>query len=291
MKKLKRFTVFTPTFNRAHLIHRVFDSLTSQSFRDFEWIIIDDGSTDNTENLINSYIENSDIEIRYIKKENAGKVSAINDALLLAKSEWFIVFDSDDWCDNNALELIDQEINSIPDAEYASYGAVSVLKRGLDGCVIGDDYSKISKYGKSYVDRLILGIKGDKWEIIKTDIHRKYRYELQENEKYMAPSYSWLMLSSQYKTIFVNKDLSTIEYQEDGISRNNIKHRVGSSNTTAFYYKSVAGILKGGLIKNKMLINYYRFKMHSKQKNKLGFLSLLASFLYFFDLYKMRKLK
>ena len=99
-------TVFTPTFNRAHTIARTFNSLKQQTFKNFEWLIVDDGSTDSTEKVVEGFIESSDLNIRYIKKENGGKHTAYNLALEQAAGELFFVVDSDDWLPDNSLSDI-----------------------------------------------------------------------------------------------------------------------------------------------------------------------------------------
>ena len=285
MNSSPKFTVFTPTYNRAHLIHRVYDSLAQQTYINFEWIVIDDGSNDHTEDVLREFKQQSIFPIIYIKKENSGKVAAINDALDIAKGEWFVVFDSDDWCDAVALEKIYQEIKKLPSEDYA---AISVLKRDTSGLIVGDDYKNIDKYDKTYMDRAVLGVKGDKWEIIKTDIHRYYRYELQGADKYMAPSFSWLLLAQKYKTVFVNEALSTIEYQDDGISKNNIKHRVLNCESTIFYYKKIHEISNDFKFKKRLKVNEMRFRLHKNFYFSLSFTYIFALGLYLIDKFKLR---
>src|SRR5574344_324976 len=101
-------TVFTPTYNRAHLLCNAYNSLLRQTNKDFEWLIIDDGSTDNTKEIIHKYIDDNKIKIRYYKKNNGGKHTAINYGIKRAKGELTIILDSDDELVNNAIELINK---------------------------------------------------------------------------------------------------------------------------------------------------------------------------------------
>lgn len=290
MQKIS-FTIFTPTFNRADLINRVFDSLKLQTYTNFTWLIIDDGSTDNTNEIVNNFKKEANFSINYIYKQNEGKAAAINDALKIADGDWFIVFDSDDWCDPDALEILVDEIESLYELGIDHlYGAISVLKRDTSNTIIGDDYSKISKYGSTYLDRLKMGVKGDKWEIIKTDIHKNFSYPLQNSERYMAPSFPWLSMALTYKTVFLNKSLTMIEYQEHGISKNNIIHRSGSAVTTCYYYREIANIAPSVKYKIKMIINYYRFLFHA-QKKSYSPLALIGYFLYRVDKININKIK
>ena len=111
-----RITVFTPTYNRAYIISNLYNSLCRQTFKDFEWLIVDDGSTDNTEELVNKWINdaNSGFSIRYFKKENGGKPSAINYGVDCAEGELFFTVDSDDYLTDDALEKIDRWERELP---------------------------------------------------------------------------------------------------------------------------------------------------------------------------------
>ena len=102
-----KITLFTPTYNRAYTMTRLYNSIQRQTFRDFEWIIIDDGSTDNTESLVNSWTnDNNDFEIRYFKVPNGGKCRATNKGVQLAQGEIFFTIDSDDYLTDDACEKI-----------------------------------------------------------------------------------------------------------------------------------------------------------------------------------------
>jgi glycosyltransferase involved in cell wall biosynthesis len=112
-----RITVFTPTYNRAYVISNLYKSLCSQSFKNFEWLVVDDGSSDDTESLFSNWISNSDFEIRYYKTKNGGKHRAINKGMELANGEIFFTMDSDDELTSDALEKIDGWFNEIKDTK------------------------------------------------------------------------------------------------------------------------------------------------------------------------------
>lgn len=285
------FTVFTPTYNRSTLIHRVFDSLNKQAFRNFEWLIIDDGSTDDTESVISSFREQADFPIRYFKKCNQGKVLAINDALDLADGEFFLVFDSDDWCTDDALERFHTVWLSIENKE--KYCAISCLKSYSDSKVVGERYNKYLGSMNNYVDRFNLQVKGDKWECIKTKIHKDCKYDVHAGEKYQAPEYAWLKMGKNYSTLFVDEVLSIVEYQADGISNNNIAHRVGSSFSTLSFYVLALSCSKNVKMRFRSLANLVRFAAHSK-KLKYRYIFNIPSFffgyiLFTHDKYKLKK--
>jgi glycosyltransferase involved in cell wall biosynthesis len=265
------FTIFTPTYNRANLIHRVFESLTSQSYKNFEWIVLDDGSTDNTHEVLLDFQKNSKLEIKIIKRENKGKVFSINEALDHASGELFVCFDSDDWCEPDALNRLAEIWNSLTVDEKLNYSGISCLKMYTSKVIVGENYNRMNFKGHSYVDRFNKRISGDKWEIIRTDIHKKFKYDIHITEKYMAPEYSWLLMGVFYKTIFVNEPLSIIEYQVDGISKNNLKHRVCSSISTKLFYRTAWVVASGPVLKFKCAINHIRFSFHSNTAPELPF--------------------
>ena len=284
-------TVFTPTFNRAALLPRVFAALLNQTVLDFEWIVIDDGSTDNTENVVLNFKESSPFEIVYRKQSNKGKVRSINEALKIARGHFFLVLDSDDWCEPHAFQrFVDvwQELGS----EQSKYCSISSLKMLEDGSLVGEDFSRLGNNNKSYVDRFNLAIKGDKWECIVTSIHKKFLYELASNEKYMAPEYAWLKMGQFYKTIFLNEALGIIEYQHNGITKNNILHRASNPNSACYFYMLGEDCAVGISMKMRMSVNLARFSLHSRNFNRaknyklLG--GVLGTFFYCWDLINLK---
>ena len=135
---MERITVFTPTYNRRKSLPRVFESLKMQTFRDFIWIIVDDGSTDDTESLVDEFKKKADFKIVYIYQKNAGKHSAINRALQETTSELFLIADSDDSFKANALEVFIDTWESIPEEERNQYkGVIAKCYNAEDGTPIG----------------------------------------------------------------------------------------------------------------------------------------------------------
>ena len=132
-----KITIFTPTYNRDYIIINLYKSLLIQTLKDFEWLIIDDGSTDNTELLVSSFIKDNKINIRYIKQQNGGKHRAINKALEEAKGELFFIVDSDDQLVDNAIERILYYFDQIK--EDSSFAGVCGVKAYFDGKKVGGE--------------------------------------------------------------------------------------------------------------------------------------------------------
>lgn len=289
-------TVFTPTYNRADLIGRVFESLMAQTFRDFEWVIIDDGSTDSTCEVVEGFKRQAKFPIKYVARENRGKVASINEALDYASGEFFLVFDSDDWCTKDALAVFQSIWLGLSTSDKEEYCAISCLKAYKDGAIVGEDYSRLEQYGKSYIDRFNSRIRGDKWEFIRTDAHRNAKYDLAEGERYMAPEYAWLLMGLTYKTVFLNRVLSIVEYQEDGISKNNLTHRIKSAQSASRFYSLASRVAVGFYNHLKAKSNFIRFCLHASclKAHDTSFSAvdkLLGYCLYFHDLYKLSKCK
>lgn len=286
------FSVFTPTFNRAELIGRVYESLMRQSFSSFEWIVVDDGSTDDTENVVRTFAEQASFPVRYFKTENRGKVAAINVALDYADGVFFLVFDSDDWCTGDALQCFYDTWENIPAGDRARYGAISCLKKYANEELVGEDYSRIDTFGCSYIDRFNLSVIGDKWECILTEVHKSNRYDLAAGERYQAPEYAWLKMAEKYDTVFLNKALSIVEYQEDGISKNNLMHRSSSPVSTQRFY-ALAMLVSRGFFKSfRSQVNYYRFGFHAGDRisDLKGFpLALFGFFMYLSDKFRLAR--
>ena len=280
-------SVFTPTYNRADLIHRVFDSLCAQVFRDFEWIVIDDGSTDATASVLGSFRNQADFPISVRHQQNQGKVASINNALDLAKGELFICFDSDDWCTKDAFATIAEEWGRLGPAGREAYCGISCLKVLPDGSLVGEDYAKMNKFGETYIDRFNRRIKGDKWEILRTDLHRQARYDLAPNERYMAPEYAWLKMGRTHKTVFLNRALSIVEYQGDGISLNNVAHRSASPISATRFYRLAWHASDNLVSKLRAAINLTRFANHANMATELPVLACIFAALPGWVLHRM----
>lgn len=151
-----RFTVFTPTYNRAHTLHRVFESLLAQTFQDFEWLIVDDGSSDATRDLVNSW--QAPFPIRYIYKENGGKHTAFNLAVQEARGEFFLTFDSDDRCVSHALQRFYEVWQGIEDKD--AFSGVTALCMDEAGRVVGDEFVSELCDATYLQDKYIYKLKG-----------------------------------------------------------------------------------------------------------------------------------
>ncbi len=216
-------TVFTPTYNRGYIIDRLYKSLCKQTNKDFEWLIVDDGSTDNTESIIKSFKEDNNIVICYYKQDNGGKHTAINKALDLAEGELFFIVDSDDCLTDDAVETIISDWKKVRSNDLCG---ISYLRGHTDGKVMGPPFPK-DKTIDNFIDlRINGGIPGDKAEVWDTKKLRQYRFPVFSGEKFLAEGYLWYQLGLKYDMLFVNKVIYICEYLDGGLTKSGKKMRI-----------------------------------------------------------------
>jgi glycosyltransferase involved in cell wall biosynthesis len=208
------FTVFTPTYNRSHTIHRVFDSLCAQTLRDFEWLVVDDGSTDDTSELIASWSKVADFPIRYFRQQNSGKHIAHNLAAREARGQFFAPLDSDDALLPDALEKLGRVWNTIPISERPHFAGIWGLCRDQHGAVVGDRYPASPFDADLREVHYVHRISGEKWGVVRTEVLRKFPFPEIRRTRFIPEGTVWLEIAKTYKTRYVNEVLR-IYYVDD----------------------------------------------------------------------------
>lgn len=203
------FTVFTATYDRAHTLPRVYESLIRQTLTDFEWLIVDDGSTDGTTALIDRYVAEGRIPIRYHHQENRGKHAAHNRALDLARGALFLNFDSDDACVPHALATFRDAWESIPVAERPGFTGVTCLCDDADGVIVGDRFPTDPFDSNSLDFAFNLKIRGEKWGFHRTEVLRAFPFPDAEGAKFLPEDIVWIPIGARYRTRFINVALRT----------------------------------------------------------------------------------
>lgn len=217
-------TICTPAWNRAGTLPRAFQSLLAQDNLDFEWIIIDDGSQDETEIVVKEMKEKTDaFPIRYIKKENGGRHTAINKGLEEAKGEIFFLLDSDDWLPPDAISKTLICFDSI--AGEAGFAGIVGLKCFEDEKIVGatfrGDYQDFD-----FFDREKRGVYGDRAEVFYTEIFRKFPFPELPDERFLSERMNWYRIADAgYKMRWFNTNIYFCEYQADGLSAQRGKMR------------------------------------------------------------------
>ena len=223
------FTVFTPTYNRAHTLHRVYDSLCKQTMRDFEWLIVDDGSTDNTAEVVQQWIKEAWFPIRYIEQSNQGKHVAHNKAVGLARGVLFLPLDSDDACLPNALERLKHHWDSIPAGERTHFTGVTAACIDQDGRPVGSPFPFDVTDSDSLEIRFRYKVKGEKWGFHRTQVMRDFPFPEPDAGRFVPLDMVWKKIARHYKTRYVNEVLR-IYFEDDAdqvtrLSRNSMSPR------------------------------------------------------------------
>jgi glycosyltransferase involved in cell wall biosynthesis len=213
------FTVFTSVYNRKHTIHRVWESLINQTHANFEWILINNGSVDGVEPLLEKYKTKANFPVKIFNQENKGKYMAFDRAVDMAEGELFIPADSDDTFEFNTLERFNEIWNQYK-AENVS--GITVLCKYDDGNIVGEEFpfEGLSTYKdivyKHQVD-------GEKWGCIRVDLLKRYRFPKTFDVKYFPDFYVWAQIGFNYKTVFINESLR-LYYQDSGNQITNEKN-------------------------------------------------------------------
>ena len=213
-KQNKRLTVFTPTYNRANVLHRVYDSLVSQTYRDFLWIIVDDGSTDDTKAVVDRFCAEGKMEIRYYWQENQGKHMATNFAVSVTNTELFVIADSDDAFVPEALEKLVATWDSIPGEEKNQYkGVICRCFDSQTGEPIGAFPEKV--FDSNDVDgNFKLKLNFEKWMLLRTDVLREFPFPGDGmGLKFFPETVIWQSMGRKYKTRYIEDALR--EYFRD----------------------------------------------------------------------------
>lgn len=230
-------SICTPIYNRAYKILDLYESIKKQTNKNFEWIIIDDGSTDDILLKIELIKNEELIKVNYIKKENGGKHTAINKALEVAEGELFFIVDSDDILTEDAIETIVSEWKSIEINNTEKFIGVSGNRGYSRKKVIGDELSS------DYIDctalelRYKFNIRGDKAEAFKTNILKEYKFPVYEDERFLTEAVIWNRIAKDgYKLRWINKIIYITEYLDDGLTKKYDSLMARNINGTKLYY-------------------------------------------------------
>lgn len=241
------FTVFTPTYNRAHTLPRVYDSLRRQTFRDFEWVIVDDGSLDDTGRVVARWSREADFPLSYVRQPNRGKHVAFNRGVRLARGRLFLPLDSDDACVPVALERFMGYWNAIPAAERPSFTGVTALCMDEAGRPVGRRFPKDVIDSDSLEMRYRFRITCEKWGFHRTEVLREHPFPEDVPRGYLPEGVVWSRIARSYRTRFVNEMLRIYYTDQPSLMR-------GSS----IRYHAASGRLADLMVLNEHL-DYFRY--------------------------------
>lgn len=258
-----RITVFTPTYNRGYIIEKLYRSLQRQTFHDFEWLIIDDGSSDNTEEIVKGWQEDPNaFMIRYYKKENGGKCSAINYGVDLAQGDLFFNVDSDDYLTDDALEKVDVWEKGLPKDSLEKYcgviGNLGTSETETPNKPLNAPYRDISLLER-YSDASDDHLDGERAWVFYTDIQKKYKYPIFENETFMTEAVAWNRMAHDGYLMRAFDDIIWVyQYQPDGLTSGVIQRYLDNPKGHGLWLRERAEFVGLSLTKRlKMYYSYY----------------------------------
>lgn len=266
-RKTLRFTVLTPTHNRAHTLEGVYRSLCCQTFHDFEWVIVDDGSTDGTQELVSGW--KSFFSIRYTWKPNGGKHTAVNLGVQQAAGEFILILDSDDRCVPHTLERFDRRWREIPDPDR--FANLVCLCCAEDGSVVG------SRLPADHVDvfslREALALSdGERCGIMRTDVLRKFPYPVFKGERDILEGVVWNRILNKYAARYFDEALRIYVDTPGGLSNYGDRRRPNPKGAVVYHAELALSNVPFKL-RLKSAINAVRFSLIAAARE----LHLLAS--------------
>jgi glycosyltransferase involved in cell wall biosynthesis len=263
------FTVFTPTYNRKHTLHRTYLSLTSQTCRDFEWLIVDDGSDDGTEELVKLWQREGRVPLRYIRQPHGGAHRAHQTCLDEARGELIIKLDSDDGCTSAALERIKHHWLAIPDQDREHFAGVTALCLDERGHLVGDTFPDSPLDCTSAELEYVHKVRGEKWGCVRADVLRQFPFPDDVPGNFIPESYIWSQISRHYLTRHVNEvlriywmDAPSLVHGTPDPKRNAVGHRLMFQmvlNNEATY------VTRAPVRLFRAAAQYSRFSFHSGQ--------------------------
>ena len=263
-----KVSVLTPTYNRANTLTRLYESLKKnlKYGAEIEWLVMDDGSSDKTKELIETFKNENIINIEYKWQENQGKMTALNNLAPMATGEFIVECDSDDYFTDNAFYLIIKHCEVKNDIY-----AYAFLKYDQNECNIGNLFKNEEQATTMFDLYFKQGEPGEKALVFNANIRKQYKYELEHNEKFITEARMHHKMDKEYKIIGINEPLMICEYQEDGYTKN-IKN-VFINNPYGYYeyFKEILQMPMTGVLIRKKWYVYKHYILFSYLTNKKDF--------------------
>ena len=269
MEKIMKLSILTATYNRADFLERLYNSIIQnlENGLDIEWLIMDDGSTDDTSNVVEKFIQENKMEIKFYQQENQGKMAALNNLMEFVTGDLVVDCDSDDYFSKDAFKIIREEFEKTKkDGLYA----ICFLKQKENGEIDGTSFkNEISTMFDLYFKE---GATGEKNLVYYADIRKKYKHELENNEKFITEARMYHKMDENYKIKCINKTITVGNYQKDGYTSNILKTFKSSPHGYLKYFEEILQKDFKGVTWEKRLYaikHYILFLTMTKEKMKL----------------------
>ena len=265
-----KLTIITPTYNRGDKLNKLFKSLNNQTVKDFNWLIIDDGSNDDTAEVVRNFMSAASFEIRYDYQENGGKHRALNKGISKITTELTIIVDSDDYLTENAVEtILDYHELYVNRKESDKLCGFSFLRAYSNGEINTGEFpvdEVVDTYRQQRINNNLLG---DKAEVYYTDILKMYPFEEFDGEKFMPEDAVWLKMSGPYNMVHLNRVIYYCDYLEGGLTKSGRKMKIfspyGMMYRSSVYLNDPLVSIK---VKVKMAILYQVYSQFAKENDE-----------------------
>ena len=264
---MNNITILTPAYNRGNLLEKLYKSLCAQESKDFEWLIVDDGSIDDTCERVEQMKQTADFPISYYKKENGGKHTALNYAYQFIKTPLTFIVDSDDFLTEDAIACVNAIYKKYKDENDLC--GFSFLRGKPDGGYLSTSGVPQEGMKESYVEcRINRGIGGDMAEVWYTHCLKEYPFPEFQGEKFLGEDIIWVRMSEKYKMRFFNRVIYISDYLEDGLTNNRRKHNIKSPNGCVARAEAFLNSDACIKIKIKSMLQYQIYGKFAKKSGK-----------------------
>lgn len=265
-----KISILTPTYNRADELERLYTSLVvnSNSGIEFEWLIMDDGSTDKTKIVVDNFIKQGIINIKYYEQKNQGKMVAINNLMKHVKSDIVFTCDSDDYLVTGALDIINEYADKLLSDETVY--ALAFLKKTTDGKISGNKFPEDVHRSDMFSLYFREEMEGEKILVFKTATRKKFKHELEADEKFVTESRMYHKMDLEYDIVGINKAIEVGDYKDDGYTNNILEVFKTYPLGYYMYFKEILEMnLEGVNFSKKMYIykHYILFANLANRKN------------------------
>lgn len=231
-------TIFTPVYNRSYILGKLYESLLDQTSKEFEWVIVDDGSTDEVASLVEGWIDEGNIDIRFFRQENGGKHRAINRGVAEARGELFFIVDSDDHLTPDAVEWVNSKGEEI--INNSAFAGLSGLRIHPDGSKVGGEQHFNQIDADAIEIRVQYGIIGDLAEIYKTEVLRRFPFPDIPGECFCSEGLVWNRIAcAGLRLRYWHHGIYVCEYLADGLTASRINCRTNSPEYSMLLYSEL----------------------------------------------------
>ncbi|MDV5172118.1 glycosyltransferase family A protein [Photobacterium rosenbergii] len=262
------YSIVTPTYNRAHLLTRLYESICAQKYINIEWIIVDDGSQDNTKEVIDAIMSNhTGFPIKYFYKDNGGKHTALNTGFSKSTNEMLLILDSDDELTANTLSRVSELWFDLKDNASIA-GIIGLCRDAETNDLIGTKFPKENMFSTITKNMFYFNRRGDTCDFIRTEYIKEYRFPELEGQRFIPESIVTYDLDKQYQYLCVNEVFEVKEYQKEGITKNFTRLAINNANGYFLRFEHLMHncFLNQMSTKGKITVsaNYYRYLWHSE---------------------------